>query len=331
MKNVYLLSTLALLLAPACAADGDAGNGPTGNPSTGSGDTTASTGSGAGGDTGSTTTSGAGGMAPMPENVVLLIPDSSEDAIGIYDAEDGTFLGNFLEPNTESDAWVLSTPINAVQGPNGNIFVSDQVEDAVLEFDTGGAFVGIFADETDGLNNIRGIDFLDGDLLVSNSDGEAINRFDAAGSALPDFVANPDFDPYDVFIAPNGDVLVSQIAPVDEVQLYPMASPSGMSQLYATSFPQQVNATPDGNYLVASFSDDTVTEVTGSGQVVRTVEVESARGAYVLGNGNWLVTGGTETGILEIDPDTGTTVTVIAEGSGFRFIEPVELGANAPR
>ena len=74
-----------------------------------------------------------------------------------------------------------------------------------------------------------------------------------------------------------------------------------------------------------------VTEVTGSGQVVRTVEVESARGAYVLGNGNWLVTGGTETGILEIDPDTGTTVTVIAEGSGFRFIEPVELGANAPR
>ena len=154
MKNVYLLSTLALLLAPACAADGDAGNGPTGNPSTGSGDTTASTGSGAGGDTGSTTTSGAGGMAPMPENVVLLIPDSSEDAIGIYDAEDGTFLGNFLEPNTESDAWVFSTPINAVQGPNGNIFVSDQVEDAVLEFDTGGAFVGIFADETDGLSRV---------------------------------------------------------------------------------------------------------------------------------------------------------------------------------
>ncbi len=330
MKNVYLLSTLALLLVPACAADGGGDANPSGSPSTGSGDTTVTTGSGAGGDTGSTS-NGTGGMAPAPENVVLLIPDSSEDAIGIYDAEDGHFLGNFLEPNTETDAWVFSTPINAVQGPNGNIFVADQVEDAVLEFDTAGTYVGIFADGTDGLDNIRGIDFLGSDLLVTNSDGEAINRFDATGTALPDLVADVDFDPYDVLVSPTGDVLVSQIAPIDEVQMYPMGNPSGMSQLYATSFPQQISATPDGTFLVASFSDDTVTELTSAGQVVRTVTVESARGAYVLGNGNWLVTGGAETGILEVDPATGTTVTVIAEGAGFRFIEPVALGANAPR
>jgi hypothetical protein len=46
--------------------------------------------------------------------------------------------------------------INAVQGPNGNILVSDQVADAVFEFTPRGSFVGIFASQ--GLDNIRGID-----------------------------------------------------------------------------------------------------------------------------------------------------------------------------
>lgn len=327
MKNLYVLcASLSLLLVPACASDDGSGGEPTSGATSGSGSTSVTTGSGAGGGMGSgnTTGAGAGGMAPV-DDLVLLIPNSDDDSIGIYDADDGSFIGNFLEPNMDTDAWAFSTPINAVQGPSGNIFVSDQVADAVLEFDPSGAYVGIFADDGDGLDNIRGIDFLGTDLLVSNSEGEAIARFDEAGMAASDFVASSDFDPYDIFVAANGDVLVSQIAPVDEVQLYPMGNTTAVTQLMTASFPQQIAVTPEGNYLVASFSDDTITEVTPAGQTVRTAEVESARGVYVLGNGHWLVTGGGGTGIVEIDPATGATVNTIADGPGFRFIEPATL------
>ena len=52
---------------------------------------------------------------------VLLIPNSTPDDVGMYDPYDGTFLGIILTDTTH-----LSTPLKAIQGPDGNMYLSDQ-------------------------------------------------------------------------------------------------------------------------------------------------------------------------------------------------------------
>ncbi|MEM9877627.1 MAG: hypothetical protein AAF928_22200 [Myxococcota bacterium] len=278
-------------------------------------------GMGAGGMGGMMGSGGAGGMGAV--TAVLLIPDSSDDAIGQYDPQTGAYLGDWLGPNQATDPWSFSTPICAAQGPNGNVYVSDQLADAVFEFQADGTYVGVFADTNDGLNNVRGIDFLGTDMLVSNNGENAINRFDAAGTKLSDFVVG--LDPFDVIVASGGDVVASDIGTPDQVILYPQGNPAAPMQLLATNFPQQVKEAGNGNYLVASFSAGVVSEVTPQGTVVTSVTVSSARGVHPLGNGNWLVTSSSSSiGVSVVDPVNQTT-TSVRTGSGYRFIEPATV------
>lgn len=269
--------------------------------------------------------SGAGGGGPSTVDV-LLIPDSSEDAIGLYDPQDGSYLGDWLPPNQPTDPYTFSTPINAVQGLKDHIFVSDQVEDAVLEFEPDGTFVGVFADGTDGLDNIRGIDFFGTDLFVSDASG-VIARFAATGARLPDLISDATLDPFDILLEPNGNTLVVDIAAPNRVRFYPAGSTTTFSHLLQRDFPQQLKPNPAGGYLVATFGSGEVLEVDEVGTVGRTVLVSSARGVHPLGNGNWLVTG-LDDGVQVVDPDDGSTVAQVREGSGFRYIELVTLPAR---
>ncbi len=257
---------------------------------------------------------------------VLLIPESSNDSVGSYDPQTGAYLGDWLGPNQAGDAWSFSTPIEAIEGPNGNIYVSDQVEDAVLEFMPDGTYVGLFADTNDGLNNVRGIAFLGTDLLVSNSQEDAINRFDAAGNKLADFVSDANLDPFDVLLTTTGDILVTNIGTPDEVREYPLANPASFNQLTTISFPQQISETSTGNYLVAGFSSGQVIEITPQGTVVRSVTVSNPRGVRELGNGNWLITASSSTiGVSVFDPTNDTVVMQIQSGSGYRYISPANV------
>ena len=122
----------------------------------------------------------------------LLIPDSTSDMVGMYSPVDGTYLGDMFEvPQIYGSS---STPINAVPGPDGYIYVSDQVQDAVFRFDMDGNFFDVFADNTDGLNNVRGIDFRDGLLYVTSGD-DYVAVFDAPHNRLADFI-NDGSDPF---------------------------------------------------------------------------------------------------------------------------------------
>ncbi len=71
---------------------------------------------------------------------VLLIPDSTTDVVAAFDPFDGHYHGDLI-----NGLGILSTPINAIQGPDGNIYVSDQVLDAVLIFDRRGTMIGTYA------------------------------------------------------------------------------------------------------------------------------------------------------------------------------------------
>jgi cysteine-rich repeat protein len=256
---------------------------------------------------------------------VLLIPDSVDDRVSMFDPGDGTLLGDFIAPNTAADPYQLSIPVNAVQGPNDHIYVSDQGEDKIFEFAQDGTFIGVFASETQGIDNIRGIHFAGGDLYVSVGGSQLVARFDLNGNRLSDYV-NDSSNPFDILFLDSGEMLMSNIKQPEAVRLY---APGGQSfsDLHSVVFPEQLNLTSSGTILVASFSESTVTELELGGTVMQTVSVGNARGCHALQNGHWLVTG-SATGVEEINPAQNGTVEIEAAGAGWRFIERVVVASS---
>ena len=71
----------------------------------------------------------------------------------------------FIDGSETGDG-IFQTPINAIQ-VNQEIWVSDQVADAIFRFDLQGNYLSIVNDndgdgDTDNLDNIRGIEFING-------------------------------------------------------------------------------------------------------------------------------------------------------------------------
>ena len=72
----------------------------------------------------------------LPDSDVLLIPNSTDDWVGMYDPFDGDYLGIFVE-----DSIHFSTPLCAIEGPDGNIYISDQIGDGVFVYDRQGTYI----------------------------------------------------------------------------------------------------------------------------------------------------------------------------------------------
>jgi hypothetical protein len=247
---------------------------------------------------------------------VLLIPESSADVVGMYDPFDGTYMGNLIVEDTL--LFDFSTPINAVPGPDFNIYVSDQVEDAVYVFDTTGVFLYTYADSSDGLNNIRGIDFRDGHLFVTSGD-DYVREFSDSHTVVRDFIADGS-DPFDILFLDDGRSLLCDIqGTTDNVRLYD-TSGTLVNQIFSVNFPEQVqfDALLPGEFLNASFSDHIITDFELNGTIISTLPHSSGRGVYRLGNGNLLATN--SSGVFELDAVTGAVLQQENSGSA-RFIE----------
>lgn len=247
---------------------------------------------------------------------VLLIPESSADVVGMYDPFDGTYLGDLIIEDTM--LFDFSTPINAVPGPDHNIYVSDQVEDAVYVFDTTGAYLYTYADASDGLNNVRGIDFRDGHLFVTSGD-DYVREFSDSHTVVRDFISDGS-DPFDILFLDDGRSLLCDIqGTTDNIRLYD-TSGTLVNQIFSVSFPEQVqfDAVLPGEFLNASFSDNIITDFELNGTIIATFPHSSGRGIYRLGNGNLLATSGS--GVFELDAVTGTVIQQENSGQA-RFIE----------
>jgi WD40 repeat protein len=279
----------------------------------------------------STSTSGgggAGGSGGTPGVDVLLIPDSFRESIGMYDPVEGAYLGDLVPEPTGTEPYDLVTPNDAVQGPDGRIYVSDQLSDVIVRFEPDGTFESIFADASDGLDNVRGIDFRDGDLFASVSPGngmEAVYRFDLAGNRKADFVAD-DSDPFDVCFLPNGTMLLANIVDPDQVRLYDIDGVQ-FTEIVVIDFPQQIAPMPGGNFLVAGWTETLEFQI--DGRVVRTLgNTPSASGVYPLDNGQWLVS--SDNGVQEINPFSMNVTATVRVGGGFLKIERARV-PFAPR
>ena len=266
-------------------------------------------------------------FAVAPAQTVLLIPDSSTDTVGTYSSFDGSFLGDLIVDSDPGPAGNLETPINAVVGPDALIYVSDQLKDAVLRYDQSGAFVDVFCDATDGLNNVRGIQFFGDDLLVCYAStivptDRGVARFSPSGTRLPNFIGG-EVDPFDILVF-GTDALISDIATNTVIRFNLQGTL--VAPLFSIEFPEQSTIRPStGRFLNIAHTGNRITEFELNGSITATIPITLlGRGVVELENGNLLSTNASN--VRELDPLTGATVRVIRNGSGFRFVERVILG-----
>lgn len=251
---------------------------------------------------------------------VLLVPNSSTDNVWAFSPIDGSLINNNFVP----DNGVLSTPTTAIDSGRGTILVSDQITDGVFEYNYDGSYVGVFADATDGLDNVRGITVYQNQLYVANQGntgglGGTIQRFDMNGSNQTTWASGIG-SPWWIEFRSN-DVLVSNsdTDTVESLTFAGVANPPLISTLI--NFPRQIHQLGNGNLLVAGFSVPSAVYQYDSvgGLLTQFADGLGPRGVWLLQNGNYLFTGGTR--VATIDPTTGTVTDVInASGNSFQHI-----------
>lgn len=269
---------------------------------------------------------------------MLMVPDWTND--GVATLNDVT--GDLINASFIVDPTNLSSPKEANLAPWGNITVSDQIDDGVMEYDTSGAFIRFFAPaggaNTNILNNVRGHNFRgNGNMVVCNSDAgnpDAVAEFDQSGNYLGNFIANGSGgldSPFDIIFR-TSDCLVSA-STSDALHRYDLNG-TYLDNLVSSviQFPQQIFEMPNGNLIVAGFSTPSgLYFYTPTGTNYKTLSVVTGvRSAYLLPNGNIITTNGT--GIMEVDSTSGALVRTIVAGANYQYVSlydystiPVEL------
>ncbi|MEM7316371.1 MAG: NHL repeat-containing protein [Planctomycetota bacterium] len=131
----------------------------------------------------------------------LYVSSSDTNAILKFDANDGTFLGEFA-------TFGLDRPGNMHFGPDGLLYVANKGQGEVVRFDPHtGEFIDVFA-SGGGLIQPVGLLWDGGFLYVSDFTGNSIRRFDAATGEWVDNFANV-ATPLIMNLDAAGNVLVS--------------------------------------------------------------------------------------------------------------------------
>ena len=268
---------------------------------------------------------------------MLMVTNWTDDGVSTLDATTGDVINlAFI-----TDATNLSSPKEANLAPWGQITVSDQIEDGVIEYDTSGSFLGFFA-PAGGVNNaildnVRGHNFRpNGNLVVttaSGSNADAVAEFDSLGTYIGNFIANGAGgmdSPFDIIFRTN-DCLVST-STSDAVHRYDLNGAYLDDFATGINFAQQILEMDNGNIAVAGFSTPSGIYIySPTGTLLNTLTVVTGvRSVYELPSGHLLTTSGTS--LYEIDENTGAIIRTIATGLSFQYISlydystiPVEL------
>lgn len=271
-------------------------------------------------------------LRDIPEEGIILIPNSGTKAVMAFHPETGALLDNFYIPEDEAN---LATPIEILFTDN-SFLISDQLKKLVQEYNLEGEFTGTFAPEggenQDILHNIRGMHIREnGNVLVSVAGGanaHSVAEFDSEGTYLGNFIENgvgglngpwdilyrPDFDDY--LVSANGSSGIHRYnADGEFIEMFV----SGLA------FPEQMHMLGNGNILVANFSSNAgVYEYNSQGvQLGYYGVIGSLRGVYELPDETILVTNGS--GVHRINRDN-QNLGLIAP-SNARFITLVKPAA----
>lgn len=248
---------------------------------------------------------------------VLIMTNSTTDTLVSFDPLDGSVINAslFAIPNT--------VQVSAID-VNGEIWISEQTGDRIVRYDSAGNVLGQIGPTHSGggLDNIRGMGFINGQIYVTNSGtqngapGNAVVIFDTAGNYVSHFNATgfaP--SPFSV-LAFQGDLLVASSSANDDVHRFDLAGNSIGTFHNSTSlnFAHQLAPASDGNVWCGGFSSNNVVKLDAStGAVLSSFTASGARGVFELGNGNVMWTNGT--GAHVYDPNTNSSTMILAGSS----------------
>jgi hypothetical protein len=261
----------------------------------------------------------------------LMIPESTNDRVMSFNVTTGDLINADFIP---ADPTNLSTPIDAILTPGITVFVSDQLNDHIVAYDTLGSFLGIWVGGIpDTLDNMRGIK-LAPDLnsllatVASGGNSDAIAQFDPNGNYLGNFItpnATVMDSPWEIVFR-TSDLLVSG-GTSDNIARYDLSGTYLDNLVTGLNFPEQIRELASGNIIAAGFSTPSGLYIYDSNgaQLNYFGAVTGLRGCYQLLSGNYLVTSGT--GVHEINGTTGTLVRTVIAGVSARFIEPFDVAA----
>jgi hypothetical protein len=207
-----------------------------------------------------------------------------------------------------AQGWVFSTPKEALLVGN-EIWVADQVADAIHRFDLDRNFLGsVTAHPTGGtLDNLRGLGF-DGTTVYqtvypSTTTRRGVARYDTAGNPLGFHALNASLFDAEPF---QGDLLISNEG-TDDIERWTKTGTFVSTFAANVVYPQQVAALADGSVLtvssIASTGVEGVYHFNADGTLRTFIDTEPIeqigetvpRGAYLLGDGGYLLS--TSTGI----------------------------------
>lgn len=265
----------------------------------------------------------------------LMIPDITSDRIYLFNAANGDLVDTAFTPTTRPQ---LSTPKHAISHFNGkDILLADQITDLVQRFNSEGLYTGVFAPiggvNNSILDNIRGIKYRsNNNLLVTVGSGTSqntIQQFDSAGNHLGTFIGTTNLNsPFDILIR-QSDMLVTNSSGANRITRFDLSGNflSVFSSSTGFAFPQQMIELPNGNVVVAGFSPPSgLVVLNSSGTFVKLLSgVTGNRGAYILGNGNYLTTNGA--GVHEIDSASGNLIRSVLNTGNFQYISEYETAA----
>ncbi|HAY34279.1 MAG TPA: T9SS type A sorting domain-containing protein [Ignavibacteria bacterium] len=257
----------------------------------------------------------------------LLIADWTFDRVWAFNPENGNLIDTAFISHSNPQ---LQSPKHALQTHDNFILVADQISDLVQKFDTSGFYISHFAPSggvnTSIVDNMRGIAFRPNRNLLatvgSGTNQNTIQEFDMSGNHIGSFISLGTLNsPFDIHYRSN-DILVTNSSGPNDVTRYNHSGTFISNFIVSANltFPQQVLRMPNGNLAVCGFSSPSgLIHFDSSGNYIRSMSaVTGLRGAYLLGNGNYLVTNAT--GVIEMDSTSGSLIRIVASGSNFQYI-----------
>ena len=268
----------------------------------------------------------------------LMIPDSGVgDRVMLFSAFDGSL----IDANWLTDAgqpFAFTTPKEAAVVGN-QIWVADQLADAVHRFDLNRTYLGSITAHPNGgnLDNLRGFGYDGTNVYVSLDHGTAANsgivRIDAATATPNGFFPNGGASVFDAQPFGADELLVSN-SDADVIQRFRRTDGALLGN-FATGldFPQQVAQMPDGSIVtlatIASETTEGVYHYNPDGTLRRFIDTEPLKlafgqqvptGAWVLGNGDYLISTGI--GIFTYNVANNSFAQVLGGVSG-QYINPI--------
>src|SRR5208283_714681 len=173
-----------------------------------------------------------GGMAIDEENRFLYVVDTGSDVVDVFDADNYKLLRKIGTPGKKhllSDAGNFALPTNVAVDKEGNVYVTDTLNNRVEIFDADGKFISAFGRSGDGPGHFarpKGIAIdRDGHIWVVDAMQQRVQVFDNEGRLLIYFGQPGNWPgqfsaPYDIAIDPKSNLVVTSEQFPGRVQVF---------------------------------------------------------------------------------------------------------------